>query len=207
MSQAGLKALTSVSMSSSTPPADAEDGKDNTELDVCPQCATKYGKRTDVRVINPDEETEERMRDEMEARRAVEKAAKKSKKRKADVNDADSKTSSKKEPVEDSALSKAQSSAKKARTDSSTPTPSHAPTLNPSIAAASRAVVSSLAMEEAKRKANMSDAVKSLYESKNKGVKETFMTRGTFTRVSSIYCSIRRFNATDLLFSLPLQYA
>ncbi|KAF5376941.1 hypothetical protein D9615_007291 [Tricholomella constricta] len=57
------------------------------------------------------------------------------------------------------------------------------PSTNPSIAAASRAVVSSLAMEEAKRKAGMSDAVKSLYESADGGKrKETFMTMGTFTR-------------------------
>ena len=50
-------------------------------------------------------------------------------------------------------------------------------------------MASSLAMEEAKRKANMSEAVRSLYESKNKGVKETFMTRGTFTRVSLTVCT------------------
>jgi hypothetical protein len=58
------------------------------------------------------------------------------------------------------------------------------PSLNPSIAAASRAVVSGLALEEARRKAGMSDAVKSLYGSADgKKRKETFMTMGTFTRV------------------------
>jgi hypothetical protein len=42
-----------------------------------------------------------------------------------------------------------------------------------------------LALEEAKRKAGMSDVVKSLYGSKDAPQrKETFMTRGTFTRVS-----------------------
>ena len=61
-----------------------------------------------------------------------------------------------------------------------------APSINPNIATASRAVASSLAEEESKRKANMSDAVKSLYQPKG-GVqkKETFMTMGTFTRVCS----------------------
>ena len=43
-----------------------------------------------------------------------------------------------------------------------------------------------LAEEEAKRKATMSDAVKSLYEPKNNG-KETFMTMGTFTRVRALF--------------------
>ncbi|KAI0717493.1 Rtf2 RING-finger-domain-containing protein [Cerioporus squamosus] len=57
------------------------------------------------------------------------------------------------------------------------------PTTNPSIAAASRAVAQDLAKEEAKRKAAMSDAVKSLYASKDgPKKKETFMTMGTFTR-------------------------
>lgn len=64
------------------------------------------------------------------------------------------------------------------------------PSTNPSIAAASRAVVSGLAMEEAKRKAGMSDAVKSLYSSEDGPKrKETFMTMGTFTRVSTVLLS------------------
>ena len=62
---------------------------------------------------------------------------------------------------------------------------SPAPSLNPNIAAASRAVAESLAIEEAKRKATMSQAVKSLYGTKGSEKKETFMTRGTFTRVST----------------------
>lgn len=164
MSQAGMKAVTIVSPS--TPPADSEEGKE--ELDVCPQCATKYDKRRDVRIINPDKETEEKMREEMEARRALERP-KKSKKRKADA-------------AEDKQSTDNADAPRKARR-TSPPAPAHAPSMNPSIAAASRAVVSSLAMGDAKRKANMSDAVKSLYESKNKNRKETFMTRGTFTRV------------------------
>ena len=58
---------------------------------------------------------------------------------------------------------------------------------NASISSATRAVAASLAEEETKRKANMSDAVKSLYTSKDGPKrKETFMTMGTFTRVRCI---------------------
>ena len=65
------------------------------------------------------------------------------------------------------------------------PLASGAPSTNPSIAAASRGVTQELAKEEAKRKAGMSDAVKSLYGPKDGSKKkETFMTMGTFTRVS-----------------------
>ncbi|KAF7311684.1 Rtf2 domain-containing protein [Mycena kentingensis (nom. inval.)] len=52
----------------------------------------------------------------------------------------------------------------------------------PTISTASNTLRSTLAMEEAKRKANMSDAVRTLYSSQEPGKKETFMTRGTFTR-------------------------
>ncbi|KAF7295196.1 Rtf2 domain-containing protein [Mycena indigotica] len=52
----------------------------------------------------------------------------------------------------------------------------------PTISTASNSLRSTLALEEAKRKANMSDAVKTLYSSQELGRKETFMTRGTFTR-------------------------
>lgn len=59
-----------------------------------------------------------------------------------------------------------------------------APSINRSIATASRAVAQSLAEEEVKRKAAMSDAVKSLYSSSDgPKKKQTFMTMGTFTRV------------------------
>ncbi|EEB90852.1 hypothetical protein MPER_10889, partial [Moniliophthora perniciosa FA553] len=57
------------------------------------------------------------------------------------------------------------------------------PSTNLNIAAASRAVISSLAMEEAKRKASMSDAVKSLYGD-GKERKETFTTRAVYHRVT-----------------------
>ena len=161
-SQAGLKALAG-SGNASTPPSDSqEEGNAATgqQLEVCPQCGAKYDSKTDLRMINPDKETEDIMRVAMEARRK-EKSAKKTKKRKADETEANIKF---KEVTE----------AKKARP---------APSLNPTIAAASRAVTDSLAAEEAKRKAGMSDAVRSLYESKGSSHKETFMTR-TFNRVS-----------------------
>lgn len=103
----------------------------------------------------------------MELRRSLE-PVKKSKKRKAGAD-----------AVADEAASKK----KKASTEGHPPSP--APGLNPKISAASRSLAQSLAVEEAKRKAGMSDAVKSLYRDKNDAPrKETFMTMGTFTRVS-----------------------
>lgn len=164
--QAGLKTVSGAS--SSTPPPDSADvevtGK---QFDVCPQCAVKYDRTEDIFMINPSPAEEERMRAAMDLRRLSEPVkVKKSKKRKAGAPD-DSEAPSK----------------KKAATNL-------LPSTNPSIAAASRAVVSGLAMEEAKRKAGMSDAVKSLYSSEDGPKrKETFMTMGTFTRVSTVLLS------------------
>lgn len=174
-SQAGLKAV-----SPSTPPS--EKGKEKTangeegaqspsdgQLDVCPQCAKKYNRAEDVRLLNPGEEEEERMRSVMERRRAAAAAASakgKGKKRKAvgaapDGAEAEQPVGKKKNSG--------------SRSGSATPLMGQG--------AASRAVASSLAMEEAKRKAHMSEAVKSLYRPKDgKARKETFMTMGTFTR-------------------------
>ncbi|ETW78390.1 hypothetical protein HETIRDRAFT_479539 [Heterobasidion irregulare TC 32-1] len=165
-SQAGLKTV-----SSSTPPNEKEPTLDKEEadveapkqqLDICPQCAAKYDKMQDVFIINPSSEEEERMRMAMERRRALDASKPKSKKRKH--------TSSKGDGAAPEPPSK-----KKPSTEGSS--------VSAHIAATSRAVASSLAMEEAKRKANMSDAVKSLYAPKD-GIKrkETFMTMGTFTR-------------------------
>ncbi|KAJ7093083.1 Rtf2 RING-finger-domain-containing protein [Mycena epipterygia] len=53
-----------------------------------------------------------------------------------------------------------------------------------SIATASNTLRSTLALEEAKRKAGMTDAVRALYSGKDTGRKETFMTMGTFTRAN-----------------------
>ncbi|KAI0656731.1 Rtf2 RING-finger-domain-containing protein [Cubamyces menziesii] len=163
-SQAGLKALsTTPSKSPSSDITDTsgkEKGSDKEQgqdLDLCPQCGAKYNRSSDVLQLNPSPEIEAQMRAAMEARRAAEPAKGQGKKRKAAAADA--------EPP----------SKKKAS--------SPMPTTNPSMAAASKAVAESLAIEEAKRKAMMSDAVKSLYAPKDgQKKKETFMTMGTFTR-------------------------
>ncbi|KAL0950542.1 hypothetical protein HGRIS_007349 [Hohenbuehelia grisea] len=156
-SQAGLKTLTAGSSSSPSPPADGDEASSEKpkQLDVCPQCAQKFDSKTDVLTLNPGPEEEERMREAMERRRLLE-PPKKSKKRKAVAAEG---------------------------TDAEPPSKKRStPVNNPSISAASKAVVSSLAMEEAKRKAQMSDAVKELYGSNAPKRKETFMTMGTFTR-------------------------
>jgi hypothetical protein len=162
-SQAGLKAVSTGKGKDKDQDQDKED-KDRVEggaqLDVCPQCASKFSRLENVRILNPGPEEEERMRGTMERRRAS--APTKSKKRK----DA--------ERVEGVPLP---GKKKKGGSGTASPAPS----------AANRAVASSLAMEEAKRKAQMSDAVKSLYRPKDgKARKETFMTMGTFTRVSGV---------------------
>ncbi|KAF5360077.1 hypothetical protein D9758_007573 [Tetrapyrgos nigripes] len=177
-SHAGFKALAGSSSSGSSSPKDNAKDKDigeeikeeekeqakdkdsepqQEQLDLCPQCASKYSKTDDVLFINPSPEQEERMRARMERLRLLE-PAKKSKKRK--------------------------NAGAGAAEDSEPPTKklAAASSMNPTISAASRAVVSSLAMEEAKRKANMSEAVKSLYGDGKPRREETFMTRGTFTR-------------------------
>ncbi|KAH9992495.1 Rtf2 RING-finger-domain-containing protein [Russula compacta] len=178
-SQAGLKAV-----SSSTPPSEKgkekEKGTDDEggggmpssdgQLDVCPQCATKYDRSEDVRVINLGPEEEDRMRSWMEKRRAAAAASVKGKgkgkKRKATG------------VVPEGTEGEHPPAGKKKSGSGS------APLMGPTgVTAASRAVASSLAMEEAKRKAHMSEAVKSLYLPKDgKRRKETFMTMGTFTR-------------------------
>jgi len=160
-SQAALRTVSGASTSTPSPPP-AETSKDveatptpSKQLDICPQCATKFDRSEDIVLLNPPPETEELMELAM-ARKRLAEPVKKSKKRKnAAAGDSDEPPSKKK-----------------------TSTPS----TNPSISAASRAVVSSLAMEEAKRKAGMSDAVKSLYTGDGPKRKETFMTMGTFTR-------------------------
>ena len=131
------------------------------ELDLCPQCATKFHPVTDVLFLNPSKEDEEHMRVAMDTKRLLEpKKTKKTKKRKKDKQD-----------------SEAEPSTKKAKASSSP-----APSTNPTIAAASRTVLSSLATEEAKRKAGMTDAIKSVYGHGKVQKEETFMTRGTFNR-------------------------
>lgn len=84
---------------------------------------------------------------------------------------------------------------KPSRPSSHAPTPrSHtnynknpaAANINPALPSTARLIAQDLAAGDVNRKSKMTDAVRSLYhteESKNK--KETFMTRGTYTRVSS----------------------
>jgi hypothetical protein len=170
-SQAGLKAV-----SSSTPPSEKGKDKDvgdegSKQLDVCPQCATKYDRSEDVRVLNPSPEEEERMRTAMERRRAAAAASAKGKGKKRKAAGAVPEGAEGEQPP-----------GKKNASRSGSAAPG-----TTGVAASSRAVASSLAMEEAKRKANMSEAVKSLYRPKDgKPRKETFMTMGTFTRVSHL---------------------
>jgi hypothetical protein len=57
------------------------------------------------------------------------------------------------------------------------------------VAGASRALAAGLAMEDARRKTGMSDAVKSLY-AKDAGRTQTWATMGTFTRVRALPCFI-----------------
>ncbi|KAF8168541.1 Rtf2 RING-finger-domain-containing protein [Crassisporium funariophilum] len=154
-SQAGLKTVAS----SSSPKEKASDSDEGGKsLSLCPQCAKKYSASEDVIVINSPPEEEETLRFALDRKRLLEPAKKKSKKRKNQSPEDGEEPPTKKQAA-----------------------PVAVPSLNPSIAAASRAVVSGLAMEEAKRKAGMSDAVKSLYGDGTKR-KETFMTMGTFTR-------------------------
>lgn len=179
-SQAGLKAV-----STGTPPS--EKGKDQdkdqdkdkdqraggeggAQLDVCPQCAAKFDRSEDVRILNPGTEEEERLRETMERRRAS-----------AGANNRGKSKKRKDAGVTPEGPEAVQPPGKKKKSGSGP----GSGTATPVGAAASRAVASSLAMEEAKRKAQMSDAVKSLYRPKDGKVrKETFMTMGTFTRVS-----------------------
>ncbi|KAF9481227.1 DUF602-domain-containing protein [Pholiota conissans] len=153
-SQAGLKAI-----GGSNSPKDKEKAKEDEEksLELCPQCAKKYSAAEDIITLNPSLEEEETMLFALERKRLLEPSKKKSKKRKNEGSPDEAEPPAKKHAEQPK------------------------PSLNPAIAGASRAVVSELAMEEAKRKANMSAAVKSLYGDGSKR-KETFMTMGTFTR-------------------------
>ncbi|KAG8220670.1 DUF602-domain-containing protein [Butyriboletus roseoflavus] len=170
-SQSGLRAL----LGPNPPNRELSSGEGNNgdsahkqELDVCPQCATKFSQTSDVVTINPSKDEEQRMRVAMDLRRSREPVKSKTKKRKAGT---------------DAVVEEAATVLKKKKSTSARHSLSPAPGLNPTISAASRALTNSLAVEESKRKANMSDAVKSLYRGKNEPPrKETFTTMGTFTR-------------------------
>lgn len=165
-SHAGLRAVSSTppprEESESVPDVKGPEVADGKQLDICPQCAAKYDKARDIIMLNPPPEEEEKMYAAMLLRRASEPAKTKGKKRKAD---------SAPDPTADPAAKK------RAHTSS-------APSINGHVASASRKVAIELATEEARRKSQMSDAVKSLYLDKGaQPRKETFMTMGTFTRV------------------------
>ncbi|KAF8880918.1 Rtf2 RING-finger-domain-containing protein [Gymnopilus junonius] len=178
-----------------------EEEEDTFNFNLCPQCQTKYSPKEDVIPLNPPEEDELKMRFAMERKRLAEPAAskKKSKKRKnpttaaADSGGPSLADDKEKEKEKDNPKESGEPPAKKLHTSSSSSHqthihahPSHAHKhhthSHPSIAGSSRAVVEELAREEAKRKAGMSDAVKSLYGDGTSRRKETFMTMGTFTR-------------------------
>ena len=172
-SAAGLRALSSPAEipSPSTPPSDSKDGPaPNKQTLLCPQCSKPYDRLADVRTLNPGLEEEAVMREAMEARRAAKKAATKVKKRKAaEMQGEEADTTI--DPVEH----------KKSKI---LPT-SAGPRINGSVISVTRKVTESLAEEELKRKGKMSDAIASLYAPKSgANKKETFMTMGTFTRVS-----------------------
>lgn len=209
-SQAGLKTLTSTSPSTSSPSppleSEREQGKDvgekEKQLDVCPQCAKKFDRSEDVRIINPSREEEEKMRIAMEARRIVEASAKsaksKSKKRKVATNNTtDSPDTTSLEPPKKKAAKEDRERERERERESRPIANVNVASIN-GVGSTSRAVASSLAMEEAKRKAGMSEAVRSLYGPKD-GVKrkETFMTMGTFTRVSGSFLTLRIMRGFD----------
>jgi hypothetical protein len=166
-SAGGLKAVTSPSSSAGTPPNDSENpGVTGSPkpLEPCPQCAKPFSRSTSVRTINPGPEEREKMLEQMALAAAEAKLAKQaSKKRKVGAVTA---TTDDVSNVPD----------KRPRSTLS------APTMNPAISTVARKVTKQLEEEEKRRKANMSDAVKSLYEPKSGIQKETFMTMGTFTR-------------------------
>ncbi|QRW05727.1 hypothetical protein RhiLY_04726 [Ceratobasidium sp. AG-Ba] len=154
-SSAGLKAV-------AKPSDEKEKDKDSpspSEKEPCPSCAKKFVNKSaaqggDVRTINPDPEEAQKMLDSV--------PVKSSKKRKSEA------------VTEGEAKEKPKKAAR-----------GEAASINASMGI-TRAVANELAAAEKERKAKMSSAVQSLYQGKGgvdgKGSKETFLTRGTFTR-------------------------
>ena len=141
----------------------------DTTLDLCPQCQTKYSRTSNIITLNPSPQEEEKLRETMDRQRSLEPPKKKSKKRK---------TTSTQDDDEPPHTNKNRNNNKKQRTEE----PFSPPILQPTTSS-SKTLASELAMEEAKRKATMTDALKSLYGEGMPKKKETFMTMGTFTRV------------------------
>lgn len=167
-SASGLRAL-------AAPATDATATSHGEELKhtptLCPQCSKPYEKRTDVLTINPSDEEEVTMRAAMETKRGcAKKLSGKGKKRKVGEMEKGSEEST--------------TNGHDTKRQKSSIAP--APKTNAAVAAMARRVAESLAEEELKRKTVMSGAVASLYGPKDQVTKkrETFMTMGTFTRVS-----------------------
>ncbi len=178
-STAGLRSLsTSTQDSPSHPPepgSSTPPTPTSSALHLCPQCGTKFDKTTDLRPINPSPQVAERLREEMVSRRAAEKPKGKKRKVGADSSEITS------EPRN------GESGKRVKQNGGGVPSPS-APSMNQSLASINRKVATELAEEERKRKERMSSAVASLYGDPNKekmSTKETFLTMGTFTRVSN----------------------
>ena len=160
-SQAGLKTVTPSREKGKEKEGSTTPPSRHDIIELCPSCATKYTQENVV-LLNPGLEEEETLRLAMEHKRSQESTKKKTKKRKNDSDQG--------EPPK-----------KKQET---------APIMNAAtVTGTSRAVASELEREEAKRKATMSAAVKSLYGNGSTR-KETFMTRGTFTRVCLLFCHL-----------------
>ncbi|KAH7103193.1 DUF602-domain-containing protein [Auriculariales sp. MPI-PUGE-AT-0066] len=136
---------------------------------VCPQCQTKYmpGQpgTSDVRPINPTLDEEEAMRASIPAH--VPK-----KRKKKDVIAEDGAQGER----ESEATADGEPAAKKAK-------PTLAPTTNSSVAIGARKALAVAEAEAKTAKSTQSAAIQSLYTSRSgPAVKETFLTKGTFTR-------------------------
>ena len=173
-SLAGYKTMAGTPPSGGSPKdAEQEQEQRDTALDLCPQCQTKYRRISDIITLNPSSQEEERLRETMDRQRSLEPPKKKLKKRKT------ASTQDDEPPHTNTNKNKNRNNNnKKQRTEE----PFSPPILQPTTSS-SKALASELAMEEAKRKATMTDALKSLYGEGMPKKKETFMTMGTFTRV------------------------
>jgi len=135
---------------------------------VCPQCQVKYAPgatgTSDVRPINPTAE-------ELEVLRAALLAAGSKKRKKKDAA-----------AGAEGEGADAERPAKKAKSSAAA---KPAPTTNTSVAIGARKALAVAEAEAKTSKATQSAAIQSLYSSKDgPATKETFLTRGTFTRVS-----------------------
>ena len=173
-SLAGLKAVTSTT---SVTNGTAKESAER-EKSLCPQCGAKYDAAEDVFALNPDAQEEELMMERLAVYLASTKG--KNKKRKSEATE------------------EQQKSAKQPRLER------ESSATNPATAKRSLKVAESLAEEEKKRVANMSDAVRSIYESNSTKVpRQNWISQGTFTRVSIL--QVGRIHGTRT--NIIIQYA